>query len=198
MWYHYLIGAILLVLLLLFVTTLICYLMVFKAPKRSEVDVDNIVFPNGFDFERFTPQIREWILALRSAPHEEFKVKSFDGLMLYGKYYEYEKGAPIELIFHGYKGSGERDLSGALERCFALKRSVLIVDQRSAGKSQGNTITFGIKERKDCLTWIDFLINHFGSDVKIVIAGISMGRFPFQQILRDLRNSLKPRAFPVF
>lgn len=175
MWYYYLIGAILLVLLLLFVTTLICYLMVFKSPKRREVDVDNIEFPNGVDFKKFTPQIKEWILQLRKAPHEEFSVKSFDNLILKGNYYEYEKGAPIELIFHGYKGSSERDLSGALERCFALKRSVFIVDQRGAGKSQGNTITFGIKERKDCLTWIDFLINHFGSDVKIIIAGISMG-----------------------
>ena len=36
-------------------------------------------------------------------------------------------------------------------------------------------ITFGIHERRDCLKWIDFTIDHFGPDVKIILTGISMG-----------------------
>mgnify|MGYP006356952321 FL=1 len=46
----------------------------------------------------------------RNTPYEEFCIKSFDGLSLYGKYYHYEDGAPIEIMFHGYRGSAERDL----------------------------------------------------------------------------------------
>jgi pimeloyl-ACP methyl ester carboxylesterase len=56
-----------------------------------------------------------------------------------------------------------------------LGRSALIVDQRAAGRSGGNVITFGVKEHKDCLRWIDFMVEHFGEDVKIVLCGISMG-----------------------
>jgi fermentation-respiration switch protein FrsA (DUF1100 family) len=36
-------------------------------------------------------------------------------------------------------------------------------------------ITFGIKEHKDCLYWVDFMVKHFGPDVKIILTGISMG-----------------------
>ena len=36
-------------------------------------------------------------------------------------------------------------------------------------------ITFGIREHMDCLKWIEFMIEHFGSDVKIILTGISMG-----------------------
>ena len=89
MWYYYLIGAVLIILALLFIATLICYLMVFKAPKREEIDVDNIKFPMGVNFEKFLPQIKEWILSLRNTPHEEFTVKSYDNLILKGNYYEY-------------------------------------------------------------------------------------------------------------
>ena len=36
-------------------------------------------------------------------------------------------------------------------------------------------ITFGIKEYRDCLSWLDFMVQHFGKDVKIILTGISMG-----------------------
>ena len=78
-------------------------------------------------------------------------------------------------MFHGYRGSGERDLSTGIIRAKACGRNVLIVDQRAHGKSEGHTISFGIKERFDCLSWINFAIEEFGSDVKIILTGISMG-----------------------
>ena len=68
-----------------------------------------------------------------------------------------------------------RDLSGGVRRCFSLGHSALIVDQRGSGRSEGNTITFGINEHKDCLRWAAFAAAHFGPDVKIILTGISMG-----------------------
>ena len=78
-------------------------------------------------------------------------------------------------MFHGYRGNAESDLSGGVQRCFKLGRSSFIVDQRCSRKSGGNVITFGINEHRDCLCWIDFMIEHFGPDVKIILTGISMG-----------------------
>ena len=78
-------------------------------------------------------------------------------------------------MFHGYRGSAERDLPGGVQRCFKAGRSALLVDQRCSGKSGGNVITFGINEHRDCLAWVDFAVNHFGPDVKIILTGISMG-----------------------
>lgn len=108
-------------------------------------------------------------------PYTEISIKSFDGLTLKGKYYETKKGAPIELMFHGYRGSAERDLCGGIQRCFALERNVLIVDQRAHGSSGGNVITFGLKESLDVLSWVNEINSRFGADSKIILCGISMG-----------------------
>ena len=78
-------------------------------------------------------------------------------------------------MFHGYRGTAERDLSDGVQRCFTLKRNVLIVDQRTSGQSEGKVISFGINESRDCLSWVDHLISRFGKDVKIILTGISMG-----------------------
>lgn len=78
-------------------------------------------------------------------------------------------------MFHGYRGSAERDLPGGVQRCFQLGRSALIVDQRCSGSSEGHVITFGIREHRDCLSWLDFMLRRFGPDVKIILTGISMG-----------------------
>jgi len=112
---------------------------------------------------------------IRRMPHENIEIKSYDGLTLRGTYYEYAPDATVELLFHGYRGSAERDLCGGIERCFALGRSVIIIDQRAGGKSDGHVITFGIRERYDCLSWIDYATERFGKDRKLVIGGVSMG-----------------------
>lgn len=111
----------------------------------------------------------------RELTYQSFSVTSFDGLTLRAKYYEQYPGAPIELMFHGYRGQAERDLCGGVQRCFALGHNAFIVDQRASGDSEGNVITFGIHESKDCLTWLTLMIDHFGPDVKILLTGISMG-----------------------
>lgn len=107
-------------------------------------------------------------------PCEELWITSFDGLKLYGRYFEYAPGAPIELMFHGYRGSAERDLSDGVLRCFKLGHSVLLVDQRCSGKSDGTVITFGINEHRDCLKWLEEMQIRFPEN-KIILTGISMG-----------------------
>ena len=155
-------------------TTYICYRMAFysknKPHKKEEINL-----PDNEIFKHFKPLILSDIFAARAMEYQEFYVKSFDGLTLYGKYYESFKDAPIELMFHGYRGDGERDLSTGIRRAKECGRNVLIVDQRGHGKSEGHTISFGINEKLDCLVWINKVIEVFGQDIKIILTGISMG-----------------------
>lgn len=152
-----------------------CYRMAFYAKDRTPEDINRVQYPEGDIYEPFIEYMEHWIGETNKLPHEEMHITSFDGLNLYGKYYEFAPGAPIELMFHGYRGSAQRDLASGVHRCFKLGRSALLVDQRCAGKSDGNVITFGVNEHRDCLKWIDFMIEHFGPDVKIILTGISMG-----------------------
>lgn len=161
--------------LLLITVSFGLFLFVFYVPPRKERDLGKLDLPPGKIYEPFHDKMRYWSQVCRNTPHEEFMIHSHDGLDLFGKYYEFAPGAPIELMFHGYRGSAERDLSGGMARCFKLGHSALIVDQRCSGKSGGNVITFGIREHLDCLAWVDFAVQHFGSDVKLILTGISMG-----------------------
>ncbi len=149
--------------------------MAFYVSKKQKAKNNALDIPRGDIYLPYREKMLGWIDEVRKLPYKEFTIKSFDGLTLYAKYYEYKKGAPIELMFHGYRGRGERDLCGGVQRCFDLGRSAFIVDQRTAGKSDGNVITFGINESRDCLDWVDFIIKTFGDDVKIILTGISMG-----------------------
>ena len=168
-------GIVLFIVAVVFILAYVCYRMAFYVKRRKSVSDDMFEMPGGEIYEPFRESMEKWAKETREMPHEEFSITSFDGLKLYGKYYECKKGAPIELMFHGYRGSAQRDLSGGVQRCFALERNALIVDQRCSGKSDGKVITFGVNEHKDCLKWVDFMVNHFGDDVKIIITGISMG-----------------------
>lgn len=169
----FLIPAILIALVLL--TAYICYRMAFYAPARKPTAPDTYPIPEGDIYEPHREKMTVWIKETRALPHETVSITSFDSLTLRGNYYEYAPGAPIELMMPGYRGDAERDLCGGVQRCFALKRNVLVVDQRACGKSDGNVITFGIREHRDCLDWTAYLIERFGTDVRIILTGISMG-----------------------
>lgn len=161
--------------LLLLVVTFVCYYMAFYSPSRKPLGEEEYLFPRGKIYEPYVEKMKHWMREARNMPHEKVSIQSYDGLTLRGKLYEYAPGAIIELMFHGYRSDSERDLCGGVQRCFRLGRSALIVDQRGCGASDGHTITFGIKERKDCLKWVEFLIQKYGKDVRIVLTGISMG-----------------------
>lgn len=170
-----LLGLVIFLLLLTLLAAYICFRMVFYEPRKKKLSPEEISFPEGEIYEPYHPLMEKWILEARSYPHKDFYIQSHDGLRLHAKYFEYAPGAVTEIMFHGYRGSAERDLSGGIQRCFALGRNVLLVDQRTSCGSEGHVISFGINEHRDCLAWIDFAVKHFGPDVKLVLTGISMG-----------------------
>ena len=160
---------------LLLLVALYCYFRVFYSPKRKPLGEDEFEIPFGKDYQAISDQIKTWVTNARTLPHEDVEIKSRDGLTLRGRYYEKEKGAPVEILIHGYRGNGERDMSGGIARAFALGRNALVIDHRGSGRSDGHTITFGILERHDCIDWVRFMVEKFDTGTPIIITGISMG-----------------------
>lgn len=152
-----------------------CYRSAFWFDRRIKRDPEAFDLPHGTVYEPFYDQMLEWMKQTRAIPHRDYSITSFDGLKLWATFYEYKPGAPIELMFHGYKGSGERDLCGGVQRCFAMGHSAFIVDQRGSSRSEGKVCSFGINERRDCHSWISFIQKEFGPEVKIILTGVSMG-----------------------
>jgi fermentation-respiration switch protein FrsA (DUF1100 family) len=160
---------------ILLLTLLICFFKVFYSPKRKPPRADEYIIPEGEIYEVFRDEIVGWMKEVRTLPHEDVEITSHDGLTLRGKYYEYKKGAPIEILFHGYRGSAERDMCAGISRSFAVGRNALLVDQRAAGYSDGHVISFGINERLDCIRWAEFVHERYNGNVEIILTGISMG-----------------------
>lgn len=131
--------------------------------------------PESPEFSKVSDHIQELADKFDQVPCQWVSTTAFDGKKLFARYYEIEKGAPLHIQFHGYRGSSSRDFCGGALLAHSRGYNTLTVDQRAHGKSDGHTITFGIKERFDCLTWINYAIEQFGEDTQIVLSGISMG-----------------------
>ena len=160
---------------LVFLASYYCYRITFYAKPRAPLGPDEYEVPKGRIYDPHRDTMIGWMKEVRKLPRQDVTITSFDGLKLTGSYYQWCPGAVTELMFHGYRGSAERDLCGGVHRAFSLGHNVLIVDQRTSFRSQGNTITFGINEHRDCLSWIDFAIDFLGKDCRLILTGISMG-----------------------
>ena len=163
------IGLILVILLGCF----ICFYMTFYSKTRKKNP--GFSLPPGPAYEPYREAMRKWAEDVEKLPHEDVEILSYDGLTLRGKFYEYAPGADIELMFPGYRGTAKRDLCGGVQRCFSLGRSALVVDQRGSGTSDGHVITFGIREYRDCLSWVEYINQIFDGQRRIILTGISMG-----------------------
>lgn len=145
----------------------------FYSPHKGQDDEHRLVIPLKTQAQR--DHTNELIDSLNARPFEQVYTYSSDGLHLSGKYFHVRNETPLAILFHGYRGTPIRDFCGGANLCFSMGLNVLLVHERAHGSSEGHTITFGVKERFDVLSWVDYAVKRFGNDVKIILGGISMG-----------------------
>lgn len=141
-------------------------------PKRLADDTE---IPNEEKYRDHVEGVRRNIQAIKDSVFEKWTITAHDGTKLVGKYYHQADGAPVVLMFHGYRSSAIRDGMGAFRACKEDGYNILMVDQRAHRESGGKCITFGVKERYDCVDWIHEVCRKCGKDVKIILIGLSMG-----------------------
>ena len=149
-----------------------------RTMKRSKTDVERTMKMAGTDWNQYMPLIQERKERLMARPHEDVYKKSGDGLMLHAIYVPQKQDGQEERIavcFHGYTGQASSDFCGISDYYIRNGYSLLLVDQRAHGKSEGEYIGCGCLDRIDACSWIDWVIEHCGREVKIVLHGISMG-----------------------
>ena len=111
---------------------------------------------------------------LRSKPKKEVNIKSKDGLRLHGIMLENPKAKGVILLAHGYRSTKERDVYAGAKNYYNMGLSILFIDQRCCGKSEGKYITFGVKESEDINEWIKYLRKNY-KNKNIFLGGISLG-----------------------
>ena len=170
-WLYILLGLVALVAL----AALVCFILTYYSATRTEEKMAADRYPPGKVYEPYHPAMEKWMEQLAAMDAIPMEVTTPDGLTLRGKLYTLTPEAPVEILFHGYRGYMERDMCGAVERCFGVGHSALLVDQRASGHSDGHVITFGVKESGDVHLWIDAVAQRYGADHPVYIGGVSMG-----------------------
>lgn len=147
-----------------------------KGDKESAIDPSSIdsetdmMRPTAARYYAFrAPYIDEF----EKLDLKELTIRSFDNLTLYGYLLE---GDPKEVVIcvHGYKSSMQEDFADRIEIYRKRGSTVLLLNDRAHGKSEGTYLGFSEHDRRDVAKWVD-LINEMYDDPKIYLHGVSMG-----------------------
>ncbi len=164
--------AVILISVFILIAAYYCYRLCFySSPKRND---DPYAPMDGEQYEQVLDNILATTRIMEKSGGEDVFITSPDGLKLQGRYYHTRDGAPLQIMFHGYRSHPWRDCAGGFILAKKTGFNVLVTEQRSHVRSDGKVITFGILERQDCLAWAEYAASRFG-DVPIVLTGLSMG-----------------------
>lgn len=105
---------------------------------------------------------------------EQLYMESEDGLKLHAFWVPARQPKGTILLAHGYRSTWRADFGLVLPLYHDLGYNLLVPDQRSHGLSEGKYITFGVKESRDMLGWIEFH-NREKGDFPVLLSGLSMG-----------------------
>lgn len=144
-------------------------MIVFYAPSKYDFSL-----PKGEQFEKNSELMLKLIEDARSIPFEDVYIKSHDNKKLHAFVHD-NNSKTVAICFHGYRGNGIRDFAGGIKLLNELKNTIILADERGQGKSYSHTMTFGIKEKDDVASWVNYAIDRFGSDIEIILYGVSMG-----------------------
>jgi len=162
-------SILLFLIIVIFILSYIIYLNAIKANKELRtIDPNKIVkfkdhlelAKTGYDF-------------YNNIEKERIMIKSYDNIDLYADFIKHDEAKATVIMLHGYRSNFLVDLNFMIKRIYDAGYNVLLPYQRGCGKSGGNCISFGIKERYDLLYWTNYLNEK--SNLPIVYYGVSLG-----------------------
>ncbi len=126
--------------------------------EKKRVSMNNMLWLMDYGFEKYT-------------------MVNDRGQKLCGYLMRPEKKSNIYVFgAHGYRSDGKGEWCHYAKHWVEEKGyNMFFVDHQAAGESEGSYIGFSSYESKDALKWIDFMTEEFGSDIQIILHGISMG-----------------------
>ena len=76
---------------------------------------------------------------------------------------------------HGYRADHRGDPANFYKYYYDKGINFFACDHTSAGASEGDWVGFDYYESQDLMKWVNYLIERFGNDIKIILHGVSMG-----------------------
>ncbi len=114
-----------------------------------------------------------WEFSL-AADYQDVAITSRDGLCLHGRILENPNARGVVVCCHGYRSDNSRDFMVSCPFYYGSGFTLLLMDQRACGESEGKYITFGVTESIDVADWCRFAAEKY-PHLPILLGGISMG-----------------------
>ncbi len=111
----------------------------------------------------------------KAQPMQDWYIRSTDGLKLHASWYPAARARRIVLMSHGYRGTRFGSVAHIARFLHENNTSLLMIDQRCCGLSEGSYITFGAKEQEDVLAWLESLSGKNTQKLPVYLYGQSMG-----------------------
>lgn len=143
--------------------------------RGKSADYTSGKLPQNHPLRPFANVLKEAGDKLDGENKQTLEILSFDGLKLYADYIPSKGSRKTVIMMHGYHSTYKNDFSLSVPFYRSLGFNVLLADQRCHSRSEGRYITYGIREKYDCRDWVLKVLEEFGEDTEILLAGVSMG-----------------------
>ena len=143
-----------------------------RPDEKFNEDIDVSFYMNGP-----LPKLSEAGIAyMKTLPHEDVYIRSEDGLKLHATLFPAPDGQAKYVIgIHGFQSKAWSEYSTHIKFYQSIGFGMLLPDDRGHGESEGAFATMGVKDRRDCISWANYLIMRFGDQTKLLLHGVSMG-----------------------
>ena len=166
------------------------FMFISKKTKNNFLPMNKNVVKSLEPFQEVFDKGNKWIEdKYKNNEIKDVYIKSKDNLKLHAIFVENKKNKGIVIETHGYRSKPQRDLYAACHEYYNMGYSLLLVDSRACGQSEGKYITFGIKESEDLINWIKYLNKNY-KDKSIILAGVSMGATTILMSLKDIKKNM--------
>ena len=124
----------------------------------------------------FPQAVEEGHAYMDTLKREDFYTRSEDGLLLHAAFFPAKENSRNFVIgVHGFQSRDWYELAPHIRYYHELGWNILLPDDRAHGESEGTYVTMGIKDRRDVISWADYVRVHYGSDTHVLLHGVSMG-----------------------
>ena len=130
----------------------------------------------GCDMSHLEEATKKGAAALEEYGIERYYMLSERGEKLTAYLMKPEKESNVyAFCAHGYRSDAKGEFCKIAHYYLQKGINVFMPDHVASGESEGLHCTFGHNESADCLKWLAYMKDSFGSDIKIILHGISMG-----------------------
>ena len=144
------------------------------ARRRTPATDAAMAIMTGSEPPPLDPTVERMAEELLQTPAETVAIRSRDSYVLRARWYSTEHATRTVILVHGRHSRWHVEFAAIAPFLRSNACNILIIDQRSHGESGGDLISFGISERYDVLSWIEWVEQNHGG-LPLYLYGMSMG-----------------------